>query len=77
MDQAPVDNKPKGGSRGGRPQTEVGQDEQLALMCTRAERTVIELKAAQAGLTISGFLRFLALHTAGMKYLFQWIVYHF
>ena len=49
----------------------MGQDEQLALMCTRAERTRIELKAAQAGLTISSFLRSLALHTGEMKYLFQ------
>ena len=36
MDQAPADNKPKGGSRGGRPRKQVRQDEQLALMCTRA-----------------------------------------
>ena len=61
MDQAPVDNKPKAGNRGGRPRKQVRQDEQLALMCTRAERDLIELKASQAGLTISGFLRSLAL----------------
>jgi hypothetical protein len=61
MDQALVDSKPKGGNRGGRPRKQVRQDEQLALMCTHAERTLIELKAAQAGLTISGYLRSRAL----------------
>ena len=71
MDQAPADNKPKGGSRGGRPQKEVGQDDQLALMCTRAERTLIELKAAQAGLTISGFLRSLALYIGWVNIYFS------
>ena len=52
----------KGKSRGGRPKKEVCQDQQLALMCSLSERKIIESKASLVGMTISAFLRSLALN---------------
>ena len=46
---------------GGRPKKPVRKDQQLAVMCNRVERKIIEAKAKNAGLSISEFLRTLAL----------------
>jgi hypothetical protein len=47
--------------KGGRPRKEVKRDEQLAVMCTLIERTIIEHKAKSVNLSVSEFLRTLAL----------------
>jgi hypothetical protein len=47
--------------KGGRPRKEVKRDEQLAVMCTLVERTIIEHKAKSVNLSVSEFLRTLAL----------------
>jgi hypothetical protein len=46
---------------GGRPKKPVKRDQQLAVMCTQVERKVIELKAKAANVSVSEFLRTLAL----------------
>jgi hypothetical protein len=46
---------------GGRPKKAVRRDQQLAVMCTRLERKVVEMKAGVAGMSVSEFLRALAL----------------
>jgi hypothetical protein len=45
---------------GGRPKKFVRRDQQLAVMCTRAERMIIEAKAENANVSVSEFLRGLA-----------------
>jgi len=62
MDQAATHINTKRKYRGGRPKKEVRQDQQLALMCSLSERKIIEAKASLAGMTISAFLRSLALN---------------
>ena len=47
--------------KGGRPKKDTRRSEQLAVMCTLIERTIIEHKAKQANLSVSEFLRTLAL----------------
>ncbi len=47
--------------KGGRPKKNIKRSEQLAVMCTLVERTVIERKAKNADVSISEFLRTLAL----------------
>jgi hypothetical protein len=47
--------------KGVRPRKEVKRDEQLAVMCTLIERTIIEHKAKSVNLSVSEFLRTLAL----------------
>ena len=47
--------------KGGRPKKNIKRDEQLAVMCTFVERTVIENKARQANVSTSEYLRTLAL----------------
>jgi hypothetical protein len=47
--------------KGGRPRKEVKRDEQLAVMCTLIERTIIEHKAKSVNLSVSEFLRTLPL----------------
>jgi hypothetical protein len=47
--------------KGGRPKKDVKRSEQLAVMCTSVERTVIEYKAKTANMSVSEFLRTLAL----------------
>ena len=47
--------------KGGRPRKEVKRSEQLAVMCTLVERTIIEHKAKIANVSVSEFLRTLAL----------------
>jgi hypothetical protein len=46
---------------GGRPKKPVRRDQQLALMCNQVERKLIEIKATNANLSVSEFLRTLAL----------------
>lgn len=46
---------------GGRPKKPVKRDQQLAVMCNRIERKIIELKAKGASVSVSEFLRTLAL----------------
>jgi hypothetical protein len=46
---------------GGRPKKAVRRDQQLAVMCTRLERKVVQMKAGVAGLSVSEYLRTLAL----------------
>ncbi|GAC1599233.1 MAG: hypothetical protein NVS3B8_11800 [Chitinophagaceae bacterium] len=46
---------------GGRPQKPVKRDQQLAVMCNRIERTIIELKAKKTNVSVSEVLRTLAL----------------
>jgi hypothetical protein len=48
-------------NRGGRPKKEIKRDQQLAVMCTLIERKLIETKAKSANVSISEFLRTLAL----------------
>lgn len=43
--------------RGGRPKKAVCRDQQLAVMCTLIERSIVEHKAKGAGISISEFLR--------------------
>jgi hypothetical protein len=47
--------------KGGRPKKDVKRSEQLAVMCTLVERTIIEDKAKTANMSVSEFLRTLAL----------------
>jgi hypothetical protein len=47
--------------KGGRPRKDVKRSEQLAVMCTLVERTIIKHKAKTADLSVSEFLRTLAL----------------
>ena len=47
--------------RGGRPKQAVCRDQQLAVMCTHAERKIIEDKAKAASVSNSEFLRSLGL----------------
>lgn len=46
---------------GGRPKKPVKRDQQLAVMCNRIERTIIELKAKRTNVSVSEFLRTLAM----------------
>ena len=46
---------------GGRPKKPVKRDQQLAVMCNRIERTIIELKAKKNNVSVSEFLRTVAL----------------
>jgi hypothetical protein len=46
---------------GGRPKKAVKRDQQLAVMCNRVERVIIETKAGDANVSVSEFLRGLAL----------------
>ena len=46
---------------GGRPKKAVKRDQQLALMCNQVERKVIEFKAKAMNVSVSEFLRSLAL----------------
>ncbi|MDI3321312.1 plasmid mobilization protein [Pinibacter soli] len=46
---------------GGRPKKFVRRDQQLAVMCNRVERMIIETKAEKATVSVSEFLRNLAL----------------
>jgi hypothetical protein len=46
---------------GGRPKKFVRRDQQLAVMCNRVERMIIETKAEKANVSVSEFLRNLAL----------------
>ena len=54
-------NLKKAKHAGGRPKKAVKRDQQLAVMCTQVERKGIELKAKAASISVSEFLRFLAL----------------
>jgi hypothetical protein len=47
--------------KGGRPKKNIKRDQQLAVMCTLIERTLIERKAKNANVSTSEFLRTLAL----------------
>src|SRR5664280_124167 len=46
--------------KGGRPKQAVCRNQQLAVMCTLIERTIIEHKAKTSGMSTSEFLRTLA-----------------
>ncbi|MDH7459687.1 mobilization protein [Chitinophagaceae bacterium 26-R-25] len=46
---------------GGRPKKFVRRDQQLAVMCNRVERMIIETKAEKTNVSVSEFLRNLAL----------------
>jgi len=48
-------------TKGGRPKQAVCRDQQLAVMCTQAERKIIEDKAKAASISNSEFLRSLGL----------------
>ena len=48
-------------NKGGRPRKEIKRDQQLALMCTLTERKLIEAKAKMVHVSVSVFLRTLAL----------------
>jgi hypothetical protein len=48
-------------NRGGRPKKDIRRDQQLAVMCTMTERKVIAAKARITGVSISEFLRSLAI----------------
>ncbi|MEP7232106.1 MAG: mobilization protein [Ginsengibacter sp.] len=47
--------------KGGRPKKEICRDQQLAVMCTVAERKIIEEKAKAASISKSEFLRSIGL----------------
>lgn len=47
-------------NKGGRPKKDIRRDQQLAVMCTSAERKLIEEKAKLSNVSISEFLRTLA-----------------
>lgn len=49
-------------NKGGRPKKEHKRSQQLAVMCTLAERKIIEDKAKLSNTSISQYLRELALH---------------
>lgn len=48
-------------NKGGRPRKQIKRNEQLAVMCTMEERKIIETKAKSVNVSISEFLRTLAL----------------
>ncbi len=48
-------------NKGGRPKKAIKRDQQLAVMCTMLERKLIETKARSINVSISEFLRGLAL----------------
>ncbi len=48
-------------NKGGRPKKDIKRDQQLAIMCTMAERKIIEGKAKSASVSVSEFLRTIAL----------------
>ncbi len=48
-------------NKGGRPRKEIRRDQQLAVMCTLKERKIIEAKAKMSNVSISEYLRTLAL----------------
>jgi hypothetical protein len=48
-------------NKGGRPKKKFCRDQQLAVMCTILERKTIEIKAKAAGVSVSQFLREIAL----------------
>jgi len=48
--------------KGGRPKKTIRKSEQLAVMCSMIERKIIEHKAKQVGVSVSQFLRELALN---------------
>ena len=48
--------------KGGRPRKPIRKSEQLAVMCSLVERKIIEYKAKQVGVSVSQFLRELALN---------------
>src|SRR6266496_4749065 len=54
--------KDKTSNKGGRPKKDIRRDEQLAVMCTLAERKVITYKAKVANISVSEYLR-----TLGVK----------
>ncbi len=56
-----MDNVIKKNHKGGRPKKAIKMTEQLAVMCTLAERKIIEQKAKEALVTISEYLRTLGL----------------
>ena len=49
-------------NKGGRPKKDIKRDEQLALMCTIIERKLIKEKASASNISVSEFLRTLALN---------------
>lgn len=49
-------------NKGGRPKKDIRRDQQLAVMCTMTERKVIMAKARITGVSISEFLRTLAVN---------------
>lgn len=51
----------KRSSKGGRPKKKEKRDQQLAVMCTREERELIEQRAKQANIPVSVWLRSIAL----------------
>lgn len=51
----------KGSRKGGRPKKAIKCDQKLTLMCTLIERKVIEAKTRLASLTVSEYLRIIAL----------------
>lgn len=53
--------KSKTNNKGGRPKKSVRRDQQLAVMCNRVERAIIEVKAKKANVSVSEFLRTLVL----------------
>lgn len=48
-------------NKGGRPKKQIPRNQQLAVMCTITERKIIEAKAKSSNISISEFLRTLAL----------------
>ena len=49
-------------NKGGRPRKETRRDQQLAVMCSMTERKLIEAKARMANVSISEFLRTIAVN---------------
>ena len=49
-------------NKGGRPKKDIKRDEQLAVMCTMIERKLIKEKASASNISVSEFLRTLALN---------------
>lgn len=48
-------------NKGGRPKKDIKRDQQLAVMCTMAERNIIESKAKSVNISVSEFLRTIGL----------------
>jgi hypothetical protein len=67
MSEAPDDKSPGTGSRPGRRRVKDPKDKPITLRCTAQDHAVIQDAANQAGLTIGGYLRKLALGTAGPR----------